>query len=66
MPLRSWFVVTPAFREREAVMDPRVELDLAWRARPLEQRAQLIDHWQGCQLVVFGAGNIQLPFDLPL
>ena len=64
MPLRGRLVVAPALREREAVMDPWVELDLTRRARPLKQSAQLIDHRQGRQLVVVGTGNVEFPLDL--
>jgi len=65
MPLRGRLVVAPAFREGETVMDPGVELDLARRACPLKQNAQLIDHRRRCQLVVLGAGDVEFTLDLP-
>ena len=46
-------------------MDPGVELDLARRACPLKQNAQLIDHRRRCQLVVLGAGDVEFTLDLP-
>ena len=43
VPVCSGFVVAPALREGEAVMDAGIELDLAEGAGAGEQRAQLLD-----------------------
>src|SRR5262249_9498724 len=60
MPLGRGLVVAPALREGEAVMDTGMELDLARGARLLEKPAQLLDHGQGRELVVLGAGDVEL------
>ena len=62
--LRGRFVVTPAMREGEAVMDAAVELDLAGGTRSAKQSAQFLDHRQRRQRVVLGAGDVEFPVDL--
>src|ERR1051325_8664427 len=64
MPLGGRLVVERAPGEGEAVMDARVELDLAFGAGAAEQAAQLLDHRQRRQRVVLGAGDIGFAPDL--
>ena len=64
VPLGGRLVEAPAQRDGEAVMDAGVELDLADGARTTKQRPQLLDHRQGGQRVVFGAGDVEFSFDL--
>src|SRR6516165_3808536 len=64
MPLRGGLVVAPALREGKAVMDAEVELDLAGGPGPGKQSAQFVDHRQGRQRVMLGAGDVELPLDL--
>jgi hypothetical protein len=56
--------IAPALRKGEAVMHPGVHLDLAGNACQCEQTLQFLDHWQRCEIVMFGTGNIELAFDL--
>src|SRR5256885_1508242 len=60
VPLGRRLVVDLALRKGEAVMDARIELELAPAAGALEQAAQLRHHRQGCQLVVLRAGDVEL------
>ncbi|HKM72955.1 MAG TPA: hypothetical protein VKG22_04375 [Stellaceae bacterium] len=46
------------------MVDAGVELDLAGGPRPPKQSAQLLDHRQRCQRVVFGARDVKLALDL--
>ena len=64
VPLGGRLVEAPAQRDGEAVMDAGVELDLADGARTTKQRPQLLDHRQGGQRVVFGAGDVEFPLHL--
>ena len=64
MPLRSRFVVAPALREGETVMDAGVEFDLTGGAGPPEQGTELFDHRQRRRIVVRGAGYLEIAFDL--
>src|SRR5262244_3253140 len=60
VPLGSRLVVAPALGEREAVMDAGIELDFARAAGFSKQTAQLLDHRQRRELVVLGAGDVEL------
>ena len=64
MPLRRRFVIHRALGEAKAVMHLRVYLNLARCARFFEQFFQFLDHRQGGEIVILGAGDIELAFDL--
>src|SRR5262245_44881638 len=58
--LGGGLVVAPALREGEAVMDAGLDLELASVARLVEQRLQLLHHVGRRELVVLGAGDVEL------
>ena len=64
MPLGCGFVVAPALREGEAVMDAGVELDLTSGPGVPEQHTESLHHRQGCQIVMLGTGYVEFTLDL--
>src|SRR3954454_11382964 len=60
VPFRRRLVVAPALRKGEAVMDARIELDLAGHAGFFEQPAKLLHHRQRREVIVLGAGDVEL------
>ena len=57
-------VVAPAPGKGEAVVHFGVDLKLAGNAGLLEEAVQLLDHGQGRQVVMLGAGDVKLTLDL--
>src|SRR6185437_5723693 len=69
MTLGGRLVVAPALGEGEAVMDAHLDLELAAVAlvaltRLVEQRLELLDHVRRRELVVLGAGDVELALRL--
>src|SRR6185437_14354309 len=64
MTLGGGLVVAPALGEGEAMVDAHLDLELAAVARLVEQRLELLDHVRRRQLVVLGAGDVELALRL--
>ena len=64
MTFGGGLVVAPALRKREAVVNAGVQLNLALAAGGGEQSPQLLHHRQRRELIVFGAGDVQLALHL--
>src|SRR5437764_14351576 len=64
MALGGRFVVAPAFGKGESMMDAGVQLDLAGGAGTPEQAPQLLNHRQPRQIVMLGAGDVELALAL--
>jgi hypothetical protein len=60
MSLGGRLVVAPPLREGETVVDAGVELDFTGGAGPAEQGTEFLDHRQRRQIVVLGAGDVEL------
>jgi hypothetical protein len=60
MPLCRRLVIAPALRKGEAVMHPRIELDLPGHAGQGKHALQFLDHGERREFVMLGTGNIQL------
>ena len=64
MPLGRRFVIAPALWKGETVMDVRMDLQLSPVPGGLEELTQVLNHVQRRQLVMLGAGDVQLPLGL--